>query len=157
MGDLSADGQNVDPLRRRRLGRLVILVALLVVGVAFLLSAGRTDPNPLPGIALDSPFLLDLERAAVVGAAISGFMIFAIRGWDGYFPSKLSTTGAEYGERGIGKASEASKDLGRVVTDLVDHQLLLARATRETLNDLVDEIETIRQQLPQTSEDDDML
>lgn len=117
MGDLSADGQKVDPLRRRRLGRFVIVVTLLVAGIAFFLSAGRTDPNPLPGIALDSPFLLDLER----------------------------------------KASETSRDLGREVTDLTGHQLLLARATREALNDLVGEIDAIKRQLPQTRKDDDML
>lgn len=157
MGDLSDDGQKVDPLRHRRLGRFVILVTLLVAGIAFLLSAGRTDPNPLPGIALDSPFLLDLERAAVVSAVMSGFMIFAFRGWDGYFPSKLSTSGAEYGDQGIGKASETSRDLGREVTDLTGHQLLLARATRDALNDLVGEIDSIKQQLPQTRKDDDML
>jgi hypothetical protein len=106
---------------------------------------------------LDSPFLLDLERAAVVSAVMCGFMIFAIRGWDGYFPSKLSTTGAEYGERGIGKASETSRNLGREVTDLTGDQLLLARATRKAVDDLVSEIDAIKQQLPRPSKDDDML
>jgi hypothetical protein len=157
MGDLSADGQKSDPLRRRGLGRFVILATLLVAGVAFFLGAGRPDPNRLPGIALDSPFLLDLERAAVVSAVISGFMIFAIRGWDGYFPSKLSTSGAEYGERGIGNASETSMDLGREVRKLTRRQLSLAAATRVTLDDFVDEIEAIKRQLPQSEKDDDML
>lgn len=88
---------------------------------------------------------------------MSGFMIFAIRGWDGYFPSKLSTSGAEYGERGFGDASETSRNLGREVTDLTGDQLLLARATRKAVDDLVSEIDAIKQQLPRPSKDDDML
>lgn len=50
----------------------------------------------MPSIALGSSLVLALERAALVGALLGLMGIFLLRGWSGYFPSKVSTTGAEY-------------------------------------------------------------
>jgi len=90
-------GRAGSPLERRFVGKAIVLGVLIIVIVAFIFSAQRADPVRLPGVALDSPFLLDLERAAVVAALVVSAAVFLIRGWAGYFPSKLCTTGAEYG------------------------------------------------------------
>jgi hypothetical protein len=96
MDDLRAERGRLDPLERVWRGRAVVLVAGLTVLLVLAVSAAGGTPKTLPGIALGSPALLHLERALVVGAAMAGSFIFLIRGWAGYFPSKLSTTGAEY-------------------------------------------------------------
>jgi len=96
MGFMQGRRERADPLERRFVGRVLVLGVLVVVAIAFAFSAQRMDPARLPGVALDSPFLLDLERAAVAAALVVGTAVFLIRGWGGYFPSKISTTGAEY-------------------------------------------------------------
>jgi hypothetical protein len=129
--------QHRDPLRAPLGRRLVVIVALFTLGVAFVLSSQRDDPRRLPGVALDSPLLLDLERAAVIGAIAAGVLIFAIRGWHGYFPSKLSTSGAEYGDW------SSTADLAEVnatVVALANEYVASAHATRETLERVASEI-----------------
>lgn len=96
--DLRPSYADRDPLERPRVARLVVLAALLGSALALLGLESRFHQG-LPGVALGSPFLLQVERILVVGAAVSGLLIFAIRGWAGYFPSKLSATGAEYAAR----------------------------------------------------------
>jgi len=66
------------------------------MSVALVLSAKSDDELPLPAVALNSSILLDLERAVLVGAMVAATFVFLTRGWAGHFPSKLSTTGAEY-------------------------------------------------------------
>jgi len=99
MGFVHGRGERMDPLERRFVGKVIVLGVLIVVAIAFVFSTQRADPAHLPGVALDSPLLLDMERAAVVAALVVGAAVFLIRGWVGYFPSKLSTTGAEYETR----------------------------------------------------------
>jgi hypothetical protein len=96
MDDLTAERERLDPLERIWRGRAVGLVAGLTVLLVFVISAKSHAPSDLPGIALGSPALLHTERALLTGAAVAVSFIFLIRGWAGYFPSKLSTTGAEY-------------------------------------------------------------
>lgn len=150
MSDEQASLRRIDPLEGPRSRRLVVLATLAVMNVAFLLSAQRRDPDQLPGIALDSPFLLDLERAAVVGAVVASVLIFSIRGWRGYFPSKLSTGGAEYGALpSVTEVSESSEEVRSALEDLKARQAALARATRQAFS----RVEKASDQ----ADDDDML
>jgi hypothetical protein len=119
-----------DPLERAWHRRLVVLATALVVLVGLVSSAVSGSPSTLPGIALGSPALLHLERSLVAGAATAGALIFILRGWAGYFPSKLSTSGAEYGERpSLADLSE----LSAAVADLRSSYMDTAQATREVL------------------------
>jgi hypothetical protein len=52
------------------------------------------------------PGLLHVERALVLGAAMAGTLIFLVRGWAGYFPSKITTSGAEYPYRPVDDLDE---------------------------------------------------
>jgi hypothetical protein len=149
--------QPTDPLRLRWIARLVVLATLVVAGVAYVLSADRPDPDRIPGIALDSPFLLDLERAVVVSALLAALLMFAIRGWDGYFPSKLSTTGAEYADRNATDVSESATRLAQEVRELSDRQISSAEVMHMALERMTDDIETLRAERSGTTEGDDML
>jgi hypothetical protein len=72
-----------------------------------------------------------LEQAADRGERLLvAALIFVLRGWAGYFPSKLSTSGAEYGERSsVADLSE----LSAAVADLRSSYMGTAQATREVL------------------------
>jgi hypothetical protein len=88
--------QSSDPLKRRGLARVLVTAVAVTICVAFVLSAKHDDEPALPAITLNSPFLLDFERAILVGALVAATLVFLIRGWAGHFPSKISTSGAEY-------------------------------------------------------------
>jgi hypothetical protein len=135
MGNGSAGSRRSDPLERHQNRKLVVLV--------------------------DSPFLLDLERAVVVSGVVAVLLIFAIRGWAGYFPSKLSTTGAEYGDwPSIDDVSEGGEDTSGAVTEIREDQLALARATWKALSALVADIDALEGRISQhrrMTDQDDML
>jgi len=146
--------ERTDPLERRFVGKAIVLAVLLVVVVAFAFSTRRADPVDLPGVALDSPFLLDMERAAVVAALVAGATVFSIRGWAGYFPSKLSTTGAEYeGWRGVDESSGSDEELRREVAALRAHQVDFARMTYEVLDEVAADIGARGDQAPPPTDD----
>jgi hypothetical protein len=146
--------ERTDPLERRFVGKAIVLAVLLVAIVAFVFSARRPDPVHLPGVALDSPFLLDMERAAVVAALVAGATVFSIRGWAGYFPSKLSTTGAEYeGWRGIGKTSDGGDVVHGEVSALWANQVDFARMTREVLDEFAADIDALNSRIPPPADD----
>jgi hypothetical protein len=60
-----------------------------------------------------------LERAVVVGALVAAALIFLLRGWSGYYPSKLSTTGAEYPDR---TAEHVARSAREAVSAVEDHK-----------------------------------
>lgn len=136
-----AQAEGTDPLESAWYGRSVVLVIAGAVFVSLALSAASGTPPELPGIALGSPALLHLERALVVGAAIAGSSIFLIRGWVGYFPSKLSTTGAEYANRStVERVEGVSHVAASAIEDLRIDQLAINRTMFGTLNDLKREL-----------------
>jgi hypothetical protein len=153
MGIGHGTGERTDPLEQRFVGKSIVLAVLLVVVVAFVFSARRPDPVPLPGVALDSPFLLDMERAAVVAAFVVGATVFLIRGWVGYFPSKLSTTGAEYESwRGVDETSGGGDGVRGEVAALWAHQVDFARMAYEVLDEVVADIDALHDRIPQSTE-----
>lgn len=111
----------MDPLERIWHGRAVVLLTTGTVLVALGLGAAGGAPTALPGVALGSPALLHVERALVLGAGMASTFIFLIRGWVGYFPSKLSTTGAEYAARAT--ADKATENAGEVAAALAEIKL----------------------------------
>lgn len=139
-----------DPLENTTLARILAGSAVAVGVAAFYLSTQRDDPKQLPGVALDSPFLFDLERAIVVAALLAAALIFLVRGWNGYYPSKLSTTGAEYPEReAVEKATAGSADTLEAAEALRQEQLSFASAAREDYNRLKEELNALEQRIPQ--------
>ena len=154
-------GERADPLERRFVGKAIVLGVLVVVAVAFALSAQRADPVHLPGVALDSPFLLDMERAAVVAALVVSAAVFLIRGWAGYFPSKLSTTGAEYPSLpGLDRALSGAEEIAAEMYVLRERQRAAAAETREVIeeqNRRIDALEALVARLEGASDRDDRL
>jgi hypothetical protein len=119
----------------------VVLVAGLTAFLVLTVSAAGGVPAALPGIALGSPALLHVERALLVGASVAAGGIFVIRGWAGYFPSKLSTNGAEYGDwTRVDDVSGSSEDVREEVADLWAHQLAIARMMQAVRDDLAREV-----------------
>jgi len=143
--DVRAHRQGTDPLESVRHGRVVVVVIAAAVFVALVLSAAGGTPSELPGIALGSPALLHLERALIVGAAIAGSSIFLTRGWAGYFPSKLSTTGAEYADR---STVERVEGITHVATSAIDD----LRADQVAINrTMFGKLSDVQRELRQTS------
>jgi hypothetical protein len=99
MEEIRRLGSHRDPLERGRRGRVVVIASAVVGWLAFASSVAGGAPSDLPGVALGSAALLHVERAFVVSAAVACAAVFAVRGWAGYFPLTLSTTGAEYAPR----------------------------------------------------------
>jgi hypothetical protein len=97
-----------------------------VVGVC-----GRAEP--LPAVALDSRLVLALERTAIVGGLVAATGIFILRGWSGYFPSKVSTTGAEYAECSV--LSEFARGDAATATAIVE-----LRQRQRRFNTYLDEV-----------------
>ena len=147
-------GGEIDPLERRGLARAVVLVALTATSITLALGPSSEIAHPLPGVALGSPLVLQLERALIVGAGVAALLVFAARGWAGYFPSKISTAGAEYLEppdvHHVVQSGNAIYDEFERL-NFVHHEL--AESTRVRL----DEIERRMGIARQTSRTDDML
>jgi hypothetical protein len=136
MDDLTAERERLDPLERVWRGRAVVLVAGLTVILVLVVSATGGVPSDLPGVALGSPALLHIERALLVGASIAGF-IFLIRGWAGYFPSKLSTTGAEYARPAtVASISDGTQLAMGAIEDLRADQLAINRSMFSKLDEV---------------------
>lgn len=129
--DSGAQRRRVDPLERIWHGRAVVLVIASAVFVSMVASAAGGTPSELPGIALGSPALLHLERALLVGAAIAGSSIFLTRGWAGYFPSKLSTAGAEYAAL---TTAENAGELAAALAEVKIEHLAMAESFNHDIN-----------------------
>jgi hypothetical protein len=85
-----------DPLSEAPAAKAIAGAAIATLLLAAAISATTPVPADLPGIALGSPTLLHLERALLAGAVVVVVLMFLVRGWAGYYPSKVSATGAEY-------------------------------------------------------------
>lgn len=71
----------------------------LVLVLALVASLASGTPDPLPGVALDSPVLLHAERTAAFFAGLLLALVVIIRGFQGRLPSELSGRGVKYAER----------------------------------------------------------
>jgi hypothetical protein len=87
---------SVDPLTNRYAAFLVTAVLLGVVVASLLVAFNQVKPKSLPGVALGSLAILHIEQAAVVALAVTVLVVFLFRAAFGYFPSKVSTSGAEW-------------------------------------------------------------
>jgi hypothetical protein len=112
-----------DPLADPATARAVAIVTALALLCGPLISAVNGGPRSLPGIALASPVLFHMERGVIAAALVTASAIFVVRAWAGYYPAKLSTTGAEYPTAAIG--GTALGDAGTLLVDL--------RSSHETL------------------------
>jgi len=129
--------QPKDPLEHIWPGRVVVLVTGLMGLLVLAASATRDAPSDLPGIALGAPALLHLERALVVSAVVAGSFIFLVRGWAGYFPSKLSTTGAEYSMRPSAQGTAATDDSAiDALAEIRTERVAMVRSMRADLRAL---------------------
>lgn len=150
-----------DPLELRWHGRAVVLVTALTSLLVLVASASGGGPSVLPGIALGSPALLHLERALVVGALVAGACIFTIRGWVGYFPSKLSTTGAEYATRpSIERAATNYDEAIDALAEIGAEHIAMAESMGEDVRAVELEVEALARGLREvraTIDIDDML
>lgn len=146
MDTLGSNLHAADPLARRLTGRLLVASALLVAVAVFAASAGRDDRAPLPGVALGSPLLLDLERALLAAALFAAAAIFAIRGWSGYFPAKFSATGAEY--------VTAAEELAADVRELDRCQAVAARNTERSYRELAARYDELRASLADLAQEE---
>lgn len=137
-----------DPLENGILAKVVAGASVSAVAAAFYFSTQRDHPKKLPGVALDSPFLFDLERAIVVGAIVAAALIFLVRAWHGYYPSKLSTTGAEYPEReAVERVTKGSADTIAAVGALRAEQLKIAKAARDDYHRLSKELNSLERRV----------
>jgi hypothetical protein len=126
-----------DPLERLGSRRAIVVATVALAAVAFVGSAVSAMPVALPGIALGSSALLHVERSLMVGAAVAGALIFLLRGWQGYFPSKLSTSGAEYAARSVvSEAAQNEDDIGEVLAGVESGRRALADSLREDIRTL---------------------
>lgn len=73
----------------------------------------------------------------MVGSAVAGVLIFLLRGWEGYFPSKLSTSGAEYvGRSTVSDAAQNEDDISETLARMGRERLALASSLREDIRTL---------------------
>jgi len=108
----------------------VTIGTVTAFALATSLSVAHGAPRDLPGIALDWPLLLHLERGAVTATGVALLLLFVLRGLEGNFPSKLSTTGAEW----AGLSSS-------IVADISAKLVAVERRSKEVVDEL-------RQHLP---------
>ncbi len=109
---------------------------------AFLGSVSGDVPSALPGIALGSHLLLHVERALAVGAMAATALIFLMRGWEGYFPLKLSTSGAEYMTRSAASDTVRNEDeMGAMLARMERDGVALASSLREDIRELEQRID----------------
>ena len=79
---------------------------------------------------------------------MGGALIFLLRGWGGYYPSKLSTSGAEYPEReAVERVTQGSADTIAAVEALREDQLRIAAAARDDFNRLRDELNALEERV----------
>jgi hypothetical protein len=81
-------------------------VAVLLV-LALIASLVSGTPEPLPGVALDSPVLLHAERTAGIFAALLLALVVLVRAFQGLLPTELSGRGVKYAQR---EATEEIRD-----------------------------------------------
>jgi hypothetical protein len=132
-----------DPLERLGSRRLIVITTAVVAVGAFLGSATSDVPSALPGIALRSPVLLHVERSLLVGAAVAGALIFLLRGWEGYFPLKLSTSGAEYA---ASREAQNEDDIGEGLVQMEKEHLALAASLLEAVQVLEHRLDRLDQE-----------
>jgi hypothetical protein len=75
--------------------RLAIALVLLIV-TAVLVSLVEGSPDRLPGVALGSPVLLHVERAAAFFAIVVAIVSVLREAWRGRLPTQLTTAGLAY-------------------------------------------------------------
>ena len=160
MRELATRNDSRDPLEGPWRGRMIVLAAGLTSLLVFSASAFSGAPPTVPGIALGSSALLHLERSLVVGAGIAGALIFLVRGWAGYFPSKLSTTGAEYEARPSRRAAENDDAVLDAVTEIRSEGVELAESMSNDIRALqlqVDALANEKKRVGRGPHIDDML
>jgi hypothetical protein len=108
--------------------------------VALITGRQAGDPCVLPAVALGSSLLLVLERAVAVGALLAGTAVFLLRGWNGYFPSKVSTTGAEYAVPAVLSQLASSDSVAAVAIAEVEER---EEAFRRNLDGLAARVEAL--------------
>jgi hypothetical protein len=123
-----------DPLAARVVAKAIAAATLVTFVLAVYLSATTPVPDEPPGIALGSSALLHLERALLAGAAIGVVLMFLVRGWAGYYPSKVSTTGAEYPS--LLALEQATEGSGEIVEALAALQAQHDEFAEHTARDL---------------------
>ncbi len=122
-----------DPLEQPVRRRAIVVATAVLATSAFVGSVSGDDPAALPSIALGWHLLLHAERALAVGAVVAVALIFLIRGWEGYFPLKLSASGAEYGMRAAGDAAHNEDDISAGLARIRRDRLMLAASLREDI------------------------
>lgn len=156
--DSKAQRRRIDPLEGAWHGRAVVLVVASAVFAALVVSAADGTPSPLRGIALGSPGLLHLERALVVGAVIAGSCIFLTRGWAGYFPSKLSTAGAEYAALTTAEnAAQNAGELAAAVAEIKIDHLAMTESANHDINKVRQGLRVLGQEIGLGSDIDDIV
>jgi hypothetical protein len=126
-----------DPLERIANRRVIVATTVAVAIGAFIGSALGATPSKLPGIALESSLLMHVERSLIVASAVASVLIIVLRGWAGYFPAKLSASGAEYGERSaVTEGVWNEHEILDALADMDAKHLALARSLSEDLERL---------------------
>lgn len=132
-----------DPLERPVRRHTIVVATGVLITVAFVGSVSGDAPPALPGIALGSHLLLHIERALAVGAMVAATLIFLVRGWDGYFPLKVSTGGAEYGMRTAGDAAHNEDDISAGLARVRRDRLRLAVSLRDDMGAMERRLEAL--------------
>jgi hypothetical protein len=104
--------------------RLAVALSLLI-GASVVVTLVEGSPERLPGIALGSPVLLHVERAAAVFAIVVAIVSVLREAARGRLPTQLTTAGLAY---------EADVAAAEVVERLQDQ-----------LDELHDQVKTLRQ------------
>ncbi len=131
-----------DPLEQSVRRRAIVVATAVLAAVTFVSSVSGDGPTALPGIALGSHLLLHVERALAVGAMAAVTLIFLMRGWEGYFPLRLSTSGAEYMTRSAASDTVRNEDeMGAILARMERDGAALAGSLREDIRVLEQRID----------------